>query len=73
MRGRGKVTFDIFLVGWGLNKWSSYSQAMNGFIQYPLTLSELQKIKRLIFGCICCEWVNLITFDIFLLGKGPNE
>ena len=46
---------------------------MNGFIQLPLTFPGLQKIKRLIFRCICCEWVNLITFDIFLVGKGLNE
>ena len=42
-------------------------------IKYTLTLPGLQKIKRLIFRCICCEWVNLITFGIFLVGKGQNE
>ena len=40
---------------------------------YTLTFPGLRRIKRLTLRCICCEWVNLITFDIFLVGKGPNE
>ena len=53
------TTFNIFLVGKGLNEWSSGALAMNGIIKLPLTFHGLQKVKRLIFRCIGQEWVNL--------------
>ena len=67
------ITFKIFLMGKGLNELSSGALVMNGLIKGPLTFPGLQKIKRLILRCIGQEWVNLTTFDIFLVSKGSNE